>query len=303
MNDGDKSQMTIFFADVAGSVELYDSIGDRLAHEKIVGCLQQMSLLIEDRGGRIIEIIGDEIMAAFVHPDQAFEAARQIQHGLSTETGAQIGVRIGFHCGLTAVTEGHPYGDTVNVAARMVNLAKSGQIITNHQSVEFLSELNRARLRIVGKVFIKGKPDPYTIHEVVWDESECTVVSTLPRTGFVNRRRNEASVFLKYKGRLLNLRESSGELVVGRGQRCGLVVDSGAASRMHAVVSCRNGMIVIKDQSTNGTFIRTFEGKRAADGIELIIHGDEWMADAAGIFSLGASIEKDDPNLIYFRMN
>ncbi|MGR9106679.1 MAG: adenylate/guanylate cyclase domain-containing protein [Gammaproteobacteria bacterium] len=302
MKNGDKSLMTIFFVDVAGSVELYDSIGDILAHEKIVGCLNHMSSLIEKQGGRVVEIIGDEIMAAFTDPDQAFDAAMQIQKSLADESESRLGVRIGFHSGPTAVTEGHPFGDTVNVAARMVNLAKSSQIITNHHTVEELSEFNRARLRTVDKVFIKGKPDPYTIHEVVWDESECTMVLTLPQSGFVNRRRSEASLSLKYKGRTLYLGEASGEVVIGRGQRCGLIVDSGAASRMHAVVACRNGMMVIKDQSTNGTFIRTFAGKRATDGIELFIHHEEWMADATGVFSLGAAITKDDPNLIYFRI-
>lgn len=294
--------MTIFFVDVVGSVELYHSIGDVLAREKIVRCLDCMSSVIEHQCGRVVEIIGDEIMAAFADPNQAFEAATRIQNSLVEESDSHLSVRIGFHTGPTAQAKGHPYGDTVNVAARMVNLAKSGQIITNHQTVEDLSEDNRARVRFIDKTFIKGKPDPYTIHEVVWDESESTMVLTLPHTGPVNRRRTEASLYLKYQGKVLYLGESSGEVVLGRGQRCGLVINSGAASRMHAVISYRNGMMVFKDQSTNGTFIRTFKGKRATDGIDLFIHHEEWMADAVGVFSLGVAINQEDPNLIYFRI-
>ena len=302
MKNGLKSPMTIFFVDVAGSVELYDSLGDITAHEKIVECLKHLTSVIENHGGRVVEIIGDEIMAAFADPNWAFDAATQIQVSLSAEVESSLGVRIGFHSGPTAHSQGHPYGDTVNVAARMVNLAKSGQIITNHLTVKGLSETNRTRMRVVDKTFIKGKPNPFTIHEVVWDESECTMVLTLPQAGFVNRRRNEASVYLKYRSKVLNLNESSGEIVIGRGQRCGLVVSSGTASRTHAVVSCRNGVMVVKDQSTNGTFVRTFRGKRATDGIELFIHREEWVTDANGVFSLGEAIRKDDPNLVYFRM-
>lgn len=302
MPNGTKSPMTIFFVDVVGSVELYHSLGDVLAREKIVRCLSKMSSLIELQGGRVIEIIGDEIMAAFADPNQAFEAATRIQTSLLEKPGSRLSVRIGFHAGPTAEAKGHPYGDTVNVAARMVNLAKSGQIITNHQTVADLSTENRARVRFVDKTFIKGKPEPYTIHEVVWDESESTMVLTLPHTGHLNRRRTAASIYLKYQGKVLYLSEASGEVVLGRGQRCGLVINSGAASRTHAVVSCRNGMMVLKDQSTNGTFVRTFAGKRATDGIDLFIHHEEWMSDAAGVFSLGVAISKEDPNLIYFRI-
>lgn len=302
MNEDSKAQMTVFFVDVAGSVQLYDAIGDSLAHEKIVKCLKSISLLITAAGGRIVEIIGDEVMATFDHADQAFEAARQVQKQLGADIESQVGVRIGFHSGLTALTEGHPFGDTVNVAARMVNFAKSGQIIIDHQTVERLSKDKREGLRVVGRNYIKGKPEPYIIHEVLWDESENTMLLTMPRMGYANRRRNEASVNLKYRKQILSLNEFSGELVLGRGQQCGLVVDSGTASRTHAVVSCRNGMLIIKDQSTNGTFIRTCNGKRSTDGIEMIIHREQWMADAAGIVSLGAAIKENDPNLIHFRV-
>ncbi len=302
MKDGFKSPMTIFFADVAGSVQLYDSIGDIPAHEKIVGRLNQLSSIIQGQGGRVVEIIGDQIMAAFSDPDQAVEAATLIQSSLVEETASEFGVRIGFHSGLTAAADGHPYGDTVNVAARMVNLAKSGQIITDHQTADDLSEANRARMRVIDKnFFIKGKPNPYDIYEVVWDESESTVVLTVPKTGYAQRRRTELSLYLKYRGKILNITQYSGEVVLGRGRRCGLVIHSGAASRTHAMVSCHNGMMVIKDQSTNGTFIRTFENKNANQGVDQFIHHEEWMSDSAGVFSLGEAIEKHGPNIIHFR--
>lgn len=303
MKSGYKSPMTIFFVDVAGSVELYDSIGDIQAHKKIVECLNQMSLVIDDQGGRVVEIIGDEIMAAFPDPDHAVEAATRIQTKLVQETGSQLGVRIGFHAGPTAESDGHPYGDTVNVAARMVNLAKSGQIITNHQTAKDLSEDNQVRMRVVDKTFIKGKSNPYVIHEVIWDESESTILLTLPKTGYVSRLPTEGSLSLKYRGKIMNIAESSGEVVLGRGPRCGLVIHSGAASRTHAVVSCRNGKMVFKDRSTNGTFIRTFKDQNAPDETDLFIHHQEWMSDSNGIFSLGEAIKNNGPNIIHFRFS
>ncbi|MGH8553347.1 MAG: adenylate/guanylate cyclase domain-containing protein [Methylococcales bacterium] len=296
--------MTILFVDVAGSVQLYDSIGDIPAHEKIVECLNEMASIIEAQGGRVVEIIGDEIMAAFADADPAVEAAARIQSGPGEVTNSDLGVRIGFHSGLTAHTAGHPYGDSVNVAARMVDLAKAGQIITNHQTAQKLSEANQDRMRVIDRnFFIKGKPNPYDIYEVVWDESDSTGVLAPPKAGYVQTRRAETPLYLKYRGKILNITEYSGEVVLGRGPKCALIVASDAASRIHAVVSYRNGLMVLKDQSTNGTFIRPLVDSDETGGVDLFIHHEEWVSDGPGILCLGEAIKKNGPNIIQFRFS
>ncbi len=302
MNNAVTSEMTVFFADVAGSVQLYDAIGDLRAHEKVVACLNDMTEIVERCDGRVIEIIGDELMSVFTRPDSAFDAACEIQRGFFKQGESQLGVRIGFHFGVTALKDEHPYGDTVNVAARMVNRSKSGQIITNNQTREHLTKLNQARMRYVDRVYIKGKKEPYDLHEVVWDESESTVVLEARNTDYKNRRSSDLSLFLGYAGQEIRLTEASGELVLGRGPRSGLVVYSNAASRLHGVMNCQNGKMVYKDQSTNGTYIRTLKGKRSADGQDTFVHYEEWVSDGSGMLSLGEPLIDDNPNLVYFRI-
>lgn len=296
------SEMAVVFADVAGSVQLYDAIGDLSAHEKVMACLDSMAAIVERFDGRVVEIKGDELMSVFSKPDLAFEAASEIQRQLSRQTGSQLGVRIGFHFGPIARKDDHPYGDTVNVAARMVSKAKSGQIITNHQTRKYLARWNQARMHYVDRVYIKGKSDPYDLHEVVWDESESTVVLETHNIESMNRRSSDRSLCLAYADQQIKMTEASGELVVGRGSRSGLVVYSNAASRLHGVLSCQNGKMVYKDQSTNGTYIRTLKGKRFADGKETFIHYDEWVSDGSGMLSLGEPLVENDPNLVYFRI-
>lgn len=295
--------MTVFFGDVAGSVELYDTLGDERAHEKILSCLGEMTAMIESHGGRVVEVIGDEVMAVFGSADSALEAACGIQRRLMVTNEYQLGVRVGFHSGPTAMTDGHPYGDTVNVAARMVNIAKSGQIMISHLAQESVSEHNQSRVRFVDRVYIKGKKAPYSIHEVIWDNSEHTLVVTPNVEGYANRRRNEVGLILTYRETSVPLTEASGELILGRGKQCGLVVSSDAASRVHATVSCRNGKIIVRDQSTNGTYIRTLQGKRSADGLDLFIHHEEWVSDGVGVMSLGETITEQSPDLVHFRFS
>lgn len=51
MNKTTTAEMTVLFADVAGSVQLYDLIGDVQAHQKIVDCLKRMTEIVEKVGG------------------------------------------------------------------------------------------------------------------------------------------------------------------------------------------------------------------------------------------------------------
>ncbi len=137
---------------------------------------------------------------------------------------------------------------------------------------------------------------------MVWDENESTALLNDRNTNFMNRRSSTLSLFLTYAGREFNLTESSGELIVGRGPRCGLVIFSNAASRLHATVSCQNGKMIYKDQSTNGTYIRTLKGKRSADNRDAFVHYEEWVSDGSGMLSLGEPFTENDPNLVYFRV-
>ena len=62
-----QSELTIFFADVAGSTRLYETLGDVVAHECIVESLEQISRYVKSNNGFVVEIIGDEIMAYLMH--------------------------------------------------------------------------------------------------------------------------------------------------------------------------------------------------------------------------------------------
>ena len=280
---------------------MYDAIGDSKAHQKVVECLKLMAGIIDRYDGQVIEIIGDELMATFPDPDLALSAACEIQERLAQDCESQLGVRIGFHFGRTAEANGHPYGDTVNVAARMVSKAKSGQIITNHQTCQHLAASNKARTRYIDRVFVKGKKVPYDLHEVVWDESESTVVVNVRNTS-LETGGSALSLFLTYDGQELHMNESSGELVMGRGPRCGLIVHSNAASRLHGTVSYRNGKMVYQDQSTNGTYIRILTEKQSDDGADVFVHYEEWVCDQSGILSLGEPVAENRKNRVYFRI-
>lgn len=291
--------LTVMFADVAGSVGLYTSYGDIKAHRIVTDCLDTMSSLITKNHGRVVETIGDEVMSVFPNPDAALNAACSIQDEVQSGSDLELplGIRIGFHLGPTTIENGHPFGDTVNIAARMVAIAKSGQILISQQTFLRLSRDNRAKTRHFNRILLKGKNSPTDIHEVVWDDLDST-------KSYVHKhklnRQSVAGVRISHGTKTIDVSEYNPELSLGRSEHCDIVVESELASRLHSSLQYQQGRVVLTDKSTNGTFVRTQSGKRQNDSLSLHLHHEDWLMQSKGVISLGEPITADNELLIFF---
>ena len=75
-------EVAVLFADVVGSTELYEVLGDLKARDTIARCLDIMKNATEDNQGSDIKTIGDEVMATFPTADDALNAAREMQSAI-----------------------------------------------------------------------------------------------------------------------------------------------------------------------------------------------------------------------------
>src|SRR6185312_16130190 len=93
--------MTIVFSDLVGSTQMYTSHGDapafRLVSEHF-GCLRD---LIAERRGAVVKTIGDAVMAVFVDPGDAFDAAVRFAAAVGIVQGptGSLEIRVGMHTG------------------------------------------------------------------------------------------------------------------------------------------------------------------------------------------------------------
>jgi pSer/pThr/pTyr-binding forkhead associated (FHA) protein len=83
--------------------------------------------------------------------------------------------------------------------------------------------------------------------------------------------------------------ESGGQLSIGRGAECKLVVPSASASRAHADIVTRGGLFYLEDHSTNGTYIRP-EGTH-----EIFVHRGQALLQGSGLIRLGEPIAVKGP--------
>ncbi len=138
----------MLFADVSGSTRLYETAGDAAALDAIGRCIERLSQAAESTGGRVLKTMGDEVMVLFPTPDAAASAASEMHAAVDTlppVNGTKLGVRIGFHSGPVIQRDNDVFGDTVNLAARLVEQAQKGQIITSHETSATYSSCTGAR--------------------------------------------------------------------------------------------------------------------------------------------------------------
>ena len=123
----------IFAADVVGF--------SRLMERDEVGTLARLKAVRKDvvqpaisaRGGRVVKLMGDGLLAEFASVIQAVEAALALQQALAGRNEAQsedqrILLRVGINLGDIIIEGADIYGEGVNIAARLESLAVPGGI-------------------------------------------------------------------------------------------------------------------------------------------------------------------------------
>lgn len=287
----------ILFADIAGSTRLYERLGDIAAREIISALVTGMTGIANRHGGILIKTIGDEIMCRFDDASAAVSGAIAIQEAardltLGSNYPAQI--RSGLHYGPALLENNDVFGDAVNVAARMAGLAKAGQIVTTEATVATLTPALATKCRQVDATNLKGKADEFSIHEIVWEENNATMILSSPTSPALATK--EASLVLEFEG--LRLELQAGESAsIGRSDQCDLAIPSSFASRQHARIEYRRGKFILTDQSTNGTFVVT------ADGKQVFLKREELPLWETGLISLGEEPRADGSLSIRFRVS
>ena len=133
--------VTIMFTDIKGSTTFFDMRGDLEG----VTMLQRHNELvvppIEENGGRILQRLGDGLLATFPTATPGVKAGIEIQKRLHEYNGGsrsaeQIHVRVGLNSGMGLVEESNVFGDAVNTAARVQTLAEPGQILVSDSTYQ-----------------------------------------------------------------------------------------------------------------------------------------------------------------------
>lgn len=290
-------EVAIVFADVVGSTQLYDKFGDTKASETVAGCLDVMKDATHQFNGTVIKTIGDEVMSTFPSVDEAMQAAVLMQTQISAdsrkEDGIPVSIRVGCHYGPVVQEQNDIFGAAVHTANRMTSQAKARQIVISGETVQKMSPDLRKQTRQIDVATVRGRLDEVALYELLWNPEEAT--SMLPTIGWDKKAPTFSKLEISFRDAKIEVSDKRKSISIGRADDNDLVIKGNLISRIHARVEMRRGRFVLIDQSTNGSFIETAEGK------ELFVRRDMTELDGAGTIGLGRAEKPGSALAISYR--
>lgn len=285
----------ILFADVTDSSRLFSTYGDAQAHRIVSACLDFLASIVKENNGELIKAIGDEVMCSFSGATDAVTAAILMHQRLREQTSAgylhsSLSLRIGVHEGLVVLDKKDVFGDAVNLAARMSSLSKAHQVMTTRATVEKLENSMRPLARFVDQSTVKGQPGAFDLYEIIWDSEAATQATTKKVDPTMVRNVSTVEVSAGGKSWVVDLDHAS--LSIGRSTQCDVVIEDTRASRLHAKIEYIKNRLVLKDMSTNGTYVNLEESGSHH------VRRDELILNSSGLVALGRPVDPESPLLI-----
>ncbi|ETW97813.1 MAG: hypothetical protein ETSY1_21245 [Candidatus Entotheonella factor] len=285
----------ILFADISGSTSLYDMLGDLAAKAQVTQCMSILTEVTEKHGGTVIKTTGDGVLSTFTSAEMAVQTATAMHETLAAHTPSgqpPLSIRVGLHYGPVIPASRDIYGDAVNVAARVMDLAKPGQILTTKQIADMLLLARFTSIRHIHRTTVKGKQAEMDIYEVIWQEADLTMMAGNPSAVTFPKTR----LRLRFGNQEWELHQDQPSVTIGRSPKSHLVVVDELASRMHARIEYHRGKFVLSDQSTNGTFVSTLNGK------EIFLHRDALPLQGIGKITFGRRCTDGHAEAVHFIM-
>ncbi len=179
---GARQPVTVFFADLRGYTAYSENLPPEQVIETLNGYLSLAANVILTYGGTLDKYLGDGLMGLFNAPDPqadhvqlAVDAALMLQEAaarLSAERGDPLQFSIGIgtgdavvgYIGTDSAINYTAIGDVVNVAKRMQEAARGGQILIGDEVLRVLGE--RADAQSLGELKFKGRQKTTRVYEL-----------------------------------------------------------------------------------------------------------------------------------------
>ena len=124
---------TVIFADISGSVALYESLGNERAAEAVAQLTDWIGTCIHSHAGRVVKKLGDGVLGVFGDAASATAASSAMlraheQRQARWPHPIRMDIRVGMATGDIVEVDCDCYGDAVNVAARLCERSGPGEI-------------------------------------------------------------------------------------------------------------------------------------------------------------------------------
>jgi class 3 adenylate cyclase/tetratricopeptide (TPR) repeat protein len=185
--EGERKQVTVFFADIKDSTRLIEGLDPEAAQQLLDPAIHHMMDAVHRYEGTVNQVLGDGIMALFgaplAHEDHAAracyaalamqDALRRYAEKVRRTHGLTVQMRVGLNSGEVVVRaigndlhmDYSAVGLTTVLAARMEQLATPGSILLTAATLRLVEGL--VQVTPLGPVPVKGVDEPVEVFELV----------------------------------------------------------------------------------------------------------------------------------------
>lgn len=149
------------FLDITGYTRLTQERGDSAAAELAAELGRLVQRIANSHGGRPVKWLGDGVMLWFKNPERAVVAALDMLEGVSL--AGMPPAHVGVHAGPVVLQEGDYYGQTVNLASRIADYARPGEVLVSRAVIDASSDI-QATFTEIGPVELKGVAVAVELH-------------------------------------------------------------------------------------------------------------------------------------------
>jgi adenylate cyclase len=151
----------VCFLDLTGYTRLTEERGDAAAADLAARLADLVRRSALEHDGTPVKWLGDGVMCFFREPADAVLAALAMvevvgRHGLPP-------AHVGIHAGPVVFQEGDYFGRTVNLAARIAEYARPGEVVVSQEVVD-AAHGGPVTFTEIGLVELKGVPGTLRLH-------------------------------------------------------------------------------------------------------------------------------------------
>jgi adenylate cyclase len=124
--DGTTQQLVVAFTDLEGFTRFTANEGDEAASAVLAQHHRMVGPIVRSRGGRLVKRLGDGLLLTFPEPEAAVLSCLELVEAQPPP----LRLRAGLHMGEVVATRDDVIGHVVNVAARVTEAARGGEVLT-----------------------------------------------------------------------------------------------------------------------------------------------------------------------------
>jgi class 3 adenylate cyclase len=189
--------LTFLIADVRGYTQFTVEHGDAAAAKLATRFAAATRQVASAKGGRVIELRGDEALSVFSSTRQALWASIELQAHFAGESATDeappIKIGIGLDAGEAIPVEGGYRGAALNLAARLCNLAGPGEILATETVTKLARKVDGLTYADRCMAQLRGFADPVKVLRIQPSEAAEEVpapdphASAIPHPATVSR--------------------------------------------------------------------------------------------------------------------